>query len=82
MNSILFNEIKNNIYWRYNAADIYIPALDNVNTILLEKSDSGYFISATEVHSEMKPFTIQEYRDRFCKYDEETNKWFYYGMNK
>lgn len=75
---------KNGDYWKYG--DIYvpieilsIPALDRVNTVSLLLHNSEHHIVKTALDSLRPEYTKEEYLEKYCKYDEENDRWIYVG---
>ena len=77
---------KNGDYWKYG--DIYvpleigsIPAIDKVNSVSLMDFGSSSHIVTTAVYSTLPDYTTDEYHNKFCKFDDETNRWIYVGRS-
>ena len=78
---------KNGNYWKYG--DVYvpiemgsIPALDKVNRVSLLRHGSEYHIVTTALASiNPQDYTNEEYHEKFCKYDEKSNRWIYIGKD-
>jgi hypothetical protein len=76
---------KNPEFWYAEEINTYIPvnirtviSLDNCNNIGCHPNEDGsYSISKTQKWSNAKHFTIEEYHNKFCKYDNNRNIWIY-----
>jgi hypothetical protein len=54
--------------------------MDKVNSIsLMNFGDDQTHTVTTAVYSHMEPYTLDEYHDKFCRFDEETERWIYVG---
>ena len=78
---------KHGDYWKWG--DIWvpleigsIPAMDKANSIsLMNFGNDQTHIVSTAVHSLMEPYTLDEYHAKFCRFDEETERWIYVGRS-
>ena len=77
---------KHGDYWKWG--DVYvpleigsIPSMDKVNSVSLLSlgANDEPQIVTTAVYSLMEPYTLDEYHAKFCKFDEETERWIYVG---
>ena len=67
-------------YWHYKQADVYVP--NKIKTIM--SIDGGNVISklgdtycSTYIKIFRKPYTIEEYHDKYCVYNKELKKWIF-----
>lgn len=77
---------KHGNYWKWG--DVYvpleiesIPSMDKVNSISLlslSANDEPQIVT-TAVYSLMESYTLDEYHAKFCRFDEETERWIYVG---
>lgn len=73
-------EEETKFFWHYEEADCWvapgvvnIPAIDKANSVLW-KGDRWV---STEVFTTAPPYTVDEYHQKYCKWNEEVKKWIY-----
>jgi hypothetical protein len=71
-------------YWKYS--DVYIPieirsvpAFDGANSISIDFGGRDHSIITTLVATNGQGYTYKEYREKFCEYDKENDRWIYVG---
>lgn len=84
----LFRE-KHGDYWYISKIDTWInidvtkvPALDKVNKYILFKISSfdveqSYDVTLFGVNDNIKPYTIEEYHNKYCVKDIDNNRWIF-----
>ena len=84
----LFRE-KHGDYWYISEIDTWInidvtkvPALDKVNKYILFKISSfdveqSYDVTLFGVNDNIKPYTIEEYHNKYCVKDIDNNRWIF-----
>ena len=84
----LFRE-KHGDYWYISKIDTWInidvtkvPALDKVNKYILFKISSfdveqSYDVTLFGVNDNIKPYTIEEYHNKYCVKDKDNNRWIF-----
>lgn len=76
-------------FWYYAPADVHVPVrftsicdIDNANRSFVWINDDGsYSVATKSMASNKKPFTVDEYHQRFCDYDEKRKIWIYNAKN-
>lgn len=88
----LFRE-KHGDYWYISEIDTWInidvtkvPALDKVNKYILFKISSfdveqSYDVTLFGVNDNIKPYTIEEYHNKYCVKDIDNNRWIFNENN-
>ena len=75
-------------YWYTSYADVWVkvgkyglPSLDKVNSagifeLNLDNNDHSVFTTLLAMNPMPEPYTIEEYHNKFCTFNEEENRWY------